>query len=113
MSQYLFGYSGTAATNVTVSVSGLTPWVGKSFTLVIYAAGNASGQGATLSLAGATGGNSGSALTTSATSRKISAGIGVAYQTFTGTLSGGTLTFTGNLNSGQTFDIVNGFQLRF
>jgi len=110
MEDYAFGYSGTPT--VTVSVTGLTAYAGANLTLVIYAAGDDSGQGATLNLSGASGGNTGSALTTSATSRQVSAGSGVAYNTFTGTVSGsGTLTFTANILSGQSFTDVNGFQL--
>jgi hypothetical protein len=42
----------------------------------------------------------------------VSAGSGVAYDTFTGTVGGGgTLTFTANIPSGQSFTTVNGFQL--
>ena len=90
----------------------MTAYAGANLTLVIYAAGDDSGQGATLNLSGASGGNTGSALTTSATSRQVSAGSGVAYNTFTGTVSGsGTLTFTANILSGQSFTDVNGFQL--
>jgi hypothetical protein len=111
MQDYAFGYSSTPT--ITVSLTGLTAYAGANLTLVIYAAGNSSGQGATLRLSGASGGNTGSALTTSATSRQVSAGAGVAYQTFTGSVGGsGTLTFTANFNSGQSFTTVNGFQIQ-
>ena len=107
MEDYAYGNGST----VTVSLTGLAAYNGYSFTLMIYGAGNANGQGDTLHLTtGASGGNSGSTLTTSATSRQISAGNGVAYQTYTGTMNAGTLTFTATgLN---TFAIVNGFQLQ-
>ena len=111
MQDYAYGYSGSTPT-ITVSLTGMTAYAGANLTLVIYAAGDTSGQGATLNLSGASGGNTGSALTTSATSRQISAGSGVAYNTFTGTVGGsGTLTFTANIPSGQSFTTVNGFQL--
>ena len=97
--------------SVTVSLTGLVAYDGYNFTLVVYAAGNSDGQSVTLSMAGEAGGNSGSDLTTSATTRQISQGIGNAYNTFTGTVTSGTLTFTANLNSGQSIDCVNGFQL--
>jgi hypothetical protein len=89
----------------------LAEYTNSAFTLVVYAAGNASGQGATLTLTGATGGNSASTLTTTATSRQISAGLGVAYNVFTGFLTNGTLTLTATKNSGQSYVIVDGFQL--
>ena len=109
MEDYAYGYTGATA-NITVSLTGLT--AGSTLTLVVYAAGNNSGQGASLTLSGATGGNSGSTLSTSAASRQISAGNGVAYQTFTGTVaSGGTLTLTATELGGQSFTAVNGFQL--
>jgi len=110
MQDYAFGY--TAPTTVTVSITGLTAYLNKSFTLVVYASGDTSGQGAALSLTGATGGNSGSTLSTTGASRQISAGNGVAYQTFTGILTNGTLTFTATQLTGQSFTVVNGFQLQ-
>jgi hypothetical protein len=97
--------------DVTVGLSGLSAYAGSNFTLVVYAAGDDGGQGATLSLSGGTGGNASSTLSTSATSRQISQGNGVAYQTFTGTLSGSALTITAAPDSGQSFCAVNGFQL--
>jgi hypothetical protein len=110
MQDYAFGYSSTPT--VTVSITGLTAYAGANYTLVIYAAGDNSGQGANLNVtSGASGGNTGSTLSTTATSRQVSAGAGVAYTTFTGTINGGTLTFTANILSGQSFTDVNGFQL--
>jgi hypothetical protein len=110
MEDYTFGYSSTPT--VTVSVTGLAAYAGANYTLVVYAAGDNSGQGATLNVtSGASGGNTGSTLSTTATSRQASAGSGVAYTTFTGTINGGTLTFTANILSGQSFTDVNGFQL--
>jgi hypothetical protein len=110
MEDYAFGYSSTPT--VTVSLTGLTAYAGANYTLVVYAAGDDTGQGATLNVtSGASGGNTGSTLSTTATSRQVSAGSGVAYTTFTGTINGGTLTFTANILSGQSFTDVNGFQL--
>jgi hypothetical protein len=106
-----YAYGTTAPATVTVSLTGLTPYVDCAFTLVIYGAGDTSGQGVSLQLtAGATGGNTASNLTTSATSRQLSAGIGVAYNTFTGILTNGILTFVAT-NNGSIYTIVNGFQL--
>jgi hypothetical protein len=111
MEDYAFGYSSTP--DVTVTMTGLSAYNGASFTLVVYAAGDAAGQGASLSLtSGATGGNTGSTLVASATSRKISAGSGVAYVTYTGTITGGNLTFVAAPLSGQAFTVMNGFQLQ-
>lgn len=98
---------------LTMSITGLAPFEGSSFTLVIYAAGNGAGQGDNLTItAGATGGNTGSTLVTTAASRKVSAGLGVAYNTFTGTINGGTLTITATANGDTTYDAFNGFQLQ-
>jgi fibronectin type 3 domain-containing protein len=107
MEDYAYGNG----TTVTVNLTGLTNYRGANVTLVVYAAGDDSGQGATLTLSGGTGGNSGSALSTTATSRQVSAGNGVAYQTYTGTLNNGTLTITATELSGQSFTVVNGLQL--
>jgi hypothetical protein len=110
MEDYADGYtSGTA--NVTISMTGLSSYRGANVTLVVYAAGDASGQGASLSMSGATGGNSTSALSTSATSRHVSAGNGVAYQTYNGTLNNGILTINATELSGQSFTVINGLQL--
>jgi beta-glucanase (GH16 family) len=110
MQDYAFG--STSPTTVTVSLTGLTEYTNSAFTLEVYAAGDNSGQGATLTLTGATGGNSSATLTTTATSRQISAGPGVAYQTFTGIITNGTLNLTAAINAGQSFTVINGFQLQ-
>ena len=94
--------------NWTVSISGLNPYVSEGFSLVIYGAGP--GSGGTYTLSGAAYGNSTNTLTTTAASAKLSAGIGVAYQTFTGILTNGTLTITGA--SPGSFPGINGFQLK-
>ena len=108
-----YAYGTTAPASVTVSLTGLVPYTNCAFTLVVYGAGDTSGQGTALRLTGgATGGNTAGNLTTSAASRQISAGIGIAYQTFTGTLTNGTLTFVAT-NNGSIYTIVNGFQLQF
>jgi hypothetical protein len=113
MTDYAFGYNVSGYTpTVTVSLTGLNPYTNSPFILVIYAAGDTSGQGGSLTLTGATGGNSANTLTTTATSRQISAGLGVAYNTFTGILTNGTLNFTATELSGQSFTVVNGFQLQ-
>jgi len=113
MEDYAFGYNNPSYTaTVTVSLTGLTKYTNSAFNLVVYAAGDQNGQGATLNLTtGATGGNTVGTLTTSATSRQISAGLGVAYNAFMGILTNGTLSFTATESPGQIFTIVNGFQL--
>ncbi len=110
MEGYIYGDTANMAT-VTVSLNNLTEYLNSPFALVVYAVGNARGQGAVLHLTGATGGNSTKTLTTSADSRQISAGSGVAYNIFIGTLTNGTLTITATQNAGQQFTAVNGFQL--
>jgi hypothetical protein len=107
MEDYAYGNGAS----VTLNLTGLTSYRGANVTVVVYAAGDNSGQGASLSLSGATGGNSGSALSTTATSRQVSAGNGVAYQTYTGTLNNGTLTINASVLSGQSFTVVNGIQI--
>jgi hypothetical protein len=101
---------------LTNSITGLTPYIGCSFTLVIYGAGNGASQGDNLNIiAGATGGSSGSTVTTSAASRRVSAGLGVCYNFFTGTISGGTLTFTATNSGfagGNGYSALNGIQLQ-
>ncbi len=111
MQDYAFGAASTTAVNV--SLTGLTSYTNCPFNLVVYGAGDSGGQGATLSItAGASGGNTAGTLTTSATSRQLSAGAGIAYQTFTGIIAGGTLNFTASKNAGQSFVVENGFQLQ-
>ncbi len=113
MEDYAFGFNHSGYTlTIQFSITGLTGFAGDNFNLVLYAAGNTTGQGATLNLTGATGGNTASTLTTSASSRQISAGAGVAYQTFTGILTNSTLTVTATENAGQSFTVLNGFQLQ-
>jgi hypothetical protein len=109
MEDYTYGYT-SATPKVTISLTGLT--VGSTFTLVVYAAGDDPGQGASLTLSGASGGNSASTLKTSASTRQISLGNGVAYQTYTGKVTNGTLTITASELSGQSFTAVNGLQLQ-
>jgi hypothetical protein len=110
MQDYAFGT--TSPFTVTVSLTGLAQYTNRAFTLVVYGAGDTSGQGVALRITGgATGGNTASNLTTSATSRQLSAGIGVAYNTFTGTLTNSALTFVAT-NNGSIYSIVNGFQLQ-
>jgi hypothetical protein len=110
MQDYAYGYSTTPT--VTTTITGLAPYINSAFTLVIYAAGNAVGQGGSLTLTGAAGGNAVNTLTTTASSRQVSAGPGVAYNTYTGVLTNGTLTFTSAILPGQSFTAVNGFQLQ-
>jgi len=107
MQDYAYGAS---PTTVTISLTGLAEYINSGFTLVVYAAGDASGQGSSLTLTGAAGGNTASTLTTTAASRSVNAGIGVAYNTFTGVLTSGTLTINASAN-GSGFTCVNGFQL--
>jgi beta-glucanase (GH16 family) len=106
-----YAYGNTSPATVTLHLTGLTKYLNDNFSLVVYAAGDTSGQGALLTLAGATGGNSTSTLTTTAASRQIYAGLGVAYNEFTGILTNGTLTLTASPN-GSAFTSVNGFQLQ-
>ncbi len=90
---------------VTVTLSGLDAYTNDTFELVVYAAGDKTGQGANISLSGGVlGGNTGSTLVTTGTDRMISNGQGDAYQIFNGTISGDTFSIT-------DFTEINGFQL--
>jgi hypothetical protein len=114
MEDYAYGSTSSGTPTVTVTLTGLSSYLNADFTLVVYASGDDSGQGASVSVtSGATGGNTGSALATTAASRSISAGSGVAYATFTGTIKGNTLSFVATPLSGQSFTVINGFQLQF
>ncbi len=113
MEEYAFGYNSSGySPTITLNLTGLTPYVNSIFSLEVFAAGNDSGQGASLSLTGASGGNTASALITTAASRQISAGVGVAYQTFTGVITNSTLSLTATELPGQAFTALNGFQLQ-
>jgi lysophospholipase L1-like esterase len=107
------GNTAASGGTFTVSLTGLSAYINQPFTLVVYAAIGDANQGAKLTLAGATGGNSTNTLSTTGTSRsltnQVTGGLGVAYQTFTGTLSSGTLTITAANNLSQYYGI-NGFQ---
>jgi hypothetical protein len=109
MEEYAYASS---PSKVSVGLTGLSQYLGDTFTLVVYAAGDTSGQGSSLKLTGASGGNSTNTLSTSATSRQISLGNGVAYQTYTGTLTNGTLGITASVPAGGSYAIVNGLQLQ-
>jgi hypothetical protein len=107
----VFGATVIGQSSLTVGLSGLSAYNGAGFTLVVYSGVGDPSQGANLTLAGATGGNTTSTLTVSADTRQISAGIGHAYNTFTGTINSGTLTITAAPNGSSPFFGVNGFQL--
>jgi hypothetical protein len=112
MQDCAFGFVGQSASSFPVSLSGLSAYIGSSFTLVVYSGVGDPGQGASLTLAGGSGGNSHNTLLVSADTRQLSAGIGHAYQTFTGTITNGTLTITAAPNVNPTFFGINGFQLQ-
>ncbi len=109
MQEYAFGGNGPGA--VTVNLTGLGTYTNYGLTMVVYGAGDTAGQGTAFTLTGATGGNSSGPVTTSASSRKLSLGSGVAYNVFTGTLTNGTLSLAATAN-GSAYTIVNGLQLQ-
>jgi hypothetical protein len=84
-----------------------------AFTLVVYSAGDTAGQGGTISLA--TDNTFATILqtgTTTAASRDINDGAGVAYQTFSGTTSAtGTIDF--QIANTADWHSFNGLQLQF
>jgi hypothetical protein len=116
---FIFTYSGAAGAGnaaTTHTIGGLSGYAGVTANLVVYAAAPSPRTEQIAITGGVSGGNSGSTLTTSSSSRQISAGAGVAYQMFTNlTLTGSNLVFTvnetgaaANVNAG----FVNGFQLQ-
>jgi hypothetical protein len=111
MEDYMYGGNG----NEGGTIFGLTP--GDTFTLVIYGAGDSSGQGDVITLSGdVTGGNTADTLDTSAIDRDITNGIGDAYNTFTGTIgASGEITIVLNPNTtvdpNNTNSALDGFQL--
>lgn len=104
-----FGYQ--SPSGVTMSITGLSQFNNATFTLVVYAAIGDANQGAKLTMTGGTGGNTASTLATTGASRKISQGIGVAYNTFTGTINNGTITVNSAANL-SPFNGINGYQLK-
>jgi hypothetical protein len=111
MEDYMYGNAG----NEGGTIFGLTP--GAAFTLVIYGAGDSVGQSDIMSLSGdMTGGNTGSILTTTGVDRKISNGIGDAYNTFTGIVGASgqiqvVLAPNTAVNPSNTNAAFNGFQI--
>jgi hypothetical protein len=84
-----------------------------AFELVVYSAGDASGQGATVTLYDGPWGSSPSPVsseTTSATSRDIDDGEGVAYVVFTGTTSSTGTVFIEAANTAD-WHSLNGLQI--
>jgi len=108
MNDFMFSYNPSVP--FTVSVTGLSPYINSPFALVVYSAMGAN-QGATISLAGATGGTSTNTVTTSGATKQLSLGIGVAYQIFTGIVTNGTLAVTLAANNDPNFHGCNGLQL--
>ena len=105
------GYIYSNNTTASFTISGLA--ANSSFQLVVYGAGNSSGQGDSFSYSGATGSWANGVSTTTGTSRDITvAGAdGVNYVVFNGTTSTGSFTITANHNSTNTYAMINGFQL--
>ena len=87
--------------------------VSTAFNLVVYSAGDAAGQGGTISLAtDSTFGTILASATTTAASRDISTGPGVAYQVFSGTTSAsGTIDFQITTTT-DNWHAFNGLQLQ-
>ncbi len=106
-----YEYGGGAGGNLTQTISGLSGYNGDTFTLYIYAAGDASGQGSLISLGGTGVSDTGASASTSATNRKLSSGVGVAYQVFTGTITGNSFTITEAKTVSPSNGIFNGLQL--
>ena len=108
-----YEYGAGAGGPLSQTISGLSGFVGSTFTLYLYDAGNQSGQGSTITLSGTGVSDMGASANTTATSRKLSAGVGIAYQTFTGTITGNSFTITEAITPGLSGSdgYFNGLQL--
>ncbi len=111
MNGYIYGQSKT----ISFTVSGLA--ANSSFQLVVYGAGNDSGQGDIFSYSGATGSWANGISTTSGTSRDIytTGAEGINYVVFNGATSTGSFTITATKNTSadptNVYSEINGFQL--
>lgn len=110
MEDYINAYGSVDGFPIRIELANLPTLT--AFNLVIYAAGDSAGQGGTISLA--TDNSFATILqtgTTTAASRDISAGAGVAYQTFSGTTSAsGTIDF--QIANTADWHSFNGLQLQ-
>ncbi len=111
MEDYMYGAG--AGGPLTETISGLGNLIGYKLTIYIYAAGDASGQGSLITLGGTGISDTGATAVTTGANRKLSSGVGVAYQVFTGTITGSSFTITQDKNPGQTGSngFLNGLQL--
>jgi hypothetical protein len=112
MDGYIYGHS----TPISFTVSGLA--ANSSFQLVVYGAGNDSGQGDIFSYSSATGSWANGISTTSGTSRDIytTGAEGINYVVFNGVTSTGSFTITATKNPTSAdptnvYSVINGFQL--
>jgi len=104
MQNVLVTVGGTAQ----LTIGGLSSYIGDTFTLVLLS-GEPFTTTTTYSIAsGATGGNTGSPVTTANTDIKLSGGIGDAYNEFTG----GTITSSSMVINESGFGAMSGFQLQ-
>ncbi len=105
----------SVSTGLSITLSGLAPNSG--FQLVVYGAGNDSGQGDIFNYSGATGSWANGISTTTGTSRDITvAGAdGINYVVFNGSTSADSFTITATANtsalSTNSYTVINGFQL--
>jgi hypothetical protein len=110
MDGYLAAYGAGDGYPIRVQLANLPDLT--AFTLVVYAAGDTSGQGGTISLAtDSTFGTILQSANTTGASRDITAGQGVAYQEFTGTTSAsGTVDF--EVVNASDWHALNGLQIQ-
>lgn len=106
-----YEYGAGAGGNLTQTISGLSGFTGDTFTLYIYDAGDTNGQGSLITLGGTGVSDTGASASTTAANRKLSSGVGVAYQVFTGTITGNSFTITEAKTTGGSNGIFNGLQL--
>ena len=110
MSDYINAAAAGDGWPIKVEISNLP--TSTAFQLVVYAAGDTAGQGGTISLAtDSTFGTIIQSANTTGASRDLSAGAGVAYQTFSGTTSAsGTVDF--EVANTSDWHALNGFQVQ-
>lgn len=118
------GYANFAPTQtVTMTVSGLTDYAGGAFQLVLYGAGDTSGQGATFALASDNQTAGGTSLATTNGSTRVvlnsdgsvvTDNLGKSYAILTGVVdTAGSVVFTwSKYQSSSTHAAMNGFQLQ-
>jgi hypothetical protein len=104
------GWGASDGWPIKVGLTGLA--ANTAFTLVVYSAGDSAGQGATINLTDSSYGTVYQSAATTGASRDISAGQGVAYQTFSGITSATGTVYFDVLTTVNDWHALNGFQIQ-